>query len=219
MSRFHIAKTAMAPLATVALALVGASSASAHGWVINGTELTTTAALAHTAAVDTPYNLRAPSLGLRITCTGKEASITKGELLGSAKIAQGESFSMEGCSEISPAACKLSSTTISSNAFLWLLSLVASILPLRILLHAPSGKVLSMLTFEGAECAVEGSLPITGIAVRALQESTNEQVLQPLEGLGTTENNSLEIAKSKLYIEGGRTLLKLASGLKWTFLP
>ena len=44
-----------------------------------------------------------------------------------------------------------------------------------------------------------------------------EEELQAIEGQGSFENNSLEVAGDKSYIEGGKALLKLASGSKWSF--
>jgi len=204
----------VALLAIFALSAMVASSASA-AWFINGTKLAAgkTVALANTAAVDTSTVLSAPSLGIRITCSGKtlngKEALIQGEAYGSAT-----SLTFTECSEIAPSTCTIQSEVET-------LPVVASVetgtKPLdRIRFVPKTGKTFATLVFKGT-CAESGEQPINGQLVADAQTGQNESTTQPLEGLGTTENNSLELFKAKAYLVGGKALLKLASGLAWSF--
>jgi len=187
------------------------------GWHINGTPLAAgaTAALATTAHVDESTTLNSPSLGVKLTCSGETLS-GKGAYIQGEASGGAESLTFSGCSELTPSTCRLEATTITSKA------LVASVelgtAPLDRIRFAPkSGKSFTSITFEGTLCPVEGTQPINGQVVLDSKTGADELVTQPLEPLGTTENNSLELAGGKVYLEKGKALLKLASGLPWSF--
>jgi hypothetical protein len=67
-------------------------------------------------------------------------------------------------------------------------------------------------------CSLAGEQGIDGRVNLKLGTGQTEEVSQALEGLGSSEGNlSLIIDKNNAYIEGGKTLLSLASGSKFSF--
>jgi len=205
----------LALIAASGLSAVAASSASAGSWFVNGTKLAkgATVALATTAHVDESTVLSVPSLGIKLTCSGNtlkgEAAYIQGEAYGGAK-----SLTFEGCSEITPNTCTIQ-TTIATEP------VVASVetgnAPLdRILFKPAQDRVFATINFKGS-CVEAGEQGVDGAVVLDSSTGQTESVTQPLQGLGTTENNSLEILEKKAYLVGGKALLTLASGLKWSF--
>jgi hypothetical protein len=202
---------------TVALALGTSAVASASAaWYVEGTELSSTAALATTAKLDESVNLNVPSLGVKLTCTGgasKVLSATKPYIQAPGSLGA-ESLILQGCSEITPTSCEISETIATEPV-------AASVekveFPLdRIRLVPKTGKVLASITFEGT-CLEAGEEPVDGsvtLDAAGLQEESATQSVSPL---GTTENNSLELLKDKSYLEHGKALLQLASGKVFAF--
>src|ERR1700691_2473856 len=201
---------------SVVLSVIGVASASAMDlWYVNGTELkpAQTAALANTAAVDSPAVLRVPGLSLEITCSGNVLKGSKPEIQGGTAMGQAESVSFESCSEVSPPTCKLSSPKITTESILLLFLLVLPGIP-SVTVEPHAGNTFATLTFEGSSCSFEGEQGVTGKVLYVFLGGGSEQVLHAIEGQGTTENNSLILDGNHAYIEGGKTLLKLASGEK-----
>lgn len=198
---------------------VPASASTKYSWFIAGKELKKgeTAALAPTAALDSSFTLNAPSVSLKISCSTYKTGKT--ELVGGEEITNIESDKYEGCSEISPSTCSLQTPPVigpapSRNE--WFLIPGAERNEWRLRLITRSGTRLATITLTGT-CALAGEHPLTGSFVLAAPTLGSEEAAQLVEGLGTTENNSLEIAGAKAYIEGDKQLLRLASGSKWSF--
>jgi len=205
----------MALLASLAFSAVAASSASAGSWFVNGTKLAkgTKVALATTAAVDESTVLSEPSLGVKLTCSGKTLNGTSPFIEGEAN-GGAESLTFTSCSEIAPTTCTIQ-TTISTEPVV--ASVETGTAPLDRIRFAPkSGKAFATVQFKGT-CAESGEQPVDGQVVLDSKTGQNESALQPLEGLGTTENNSLELFKAKAYLVGGKALLALSAGQKWSF--
>jgi hypothetical protein len=79
-----------------------------------------------------------------------------------------------------------------------------------------NGNVFATLVFKGT-CSEAGEQPVDGRLVARSIGASAELAKHPLEGLGTTENNSLELLKGKAYLEKGKALIELASGLEFSF--
>jgi hypothetical protein len=212
------AKLSVAFALTLAFGAITASTASAESWFVNGTKLTpdVTLALATTAAVDESAFLEVPSLKIKLTCTGGPGKIltATGPYIQAEASLGAESLTFEGCSEIEPATCKVQSS-IKTEPVVGSLETGSGALD-RIRFAPKNGRVFTNFTFEGS-CSLAGEKPISGQVVIDATDGQTESVSQPIEGLGRTENNSLEIAKAKAYIDGGRALLTLASGSLWSF--
>jgi len=221
------AKVILAALAVpLALGAFGSASASAEtatkmAWYVSGTISTKgeTAAVASPATLDSPAVFNAPKLTLKITCS--KYSTTNAEIFGGEEEkGQVESAKFEDCSEIAPSTCKLEMPTIASGTLELLLRLFSP--PeqagphLLKDVHALTGSTIAVITFEGSGCPIAGERALTGSFLEAASLAT-EETSHAIEGLGTFENNSLELAGQKVYLEGGKTLLKLSSGSQWSF--
>ena len=217
-----IARTACATLlAAVSLAAL-ASSASAE-WFINGTKLTkgSKAALASTATVDASVTfnvVQKDDEDIKISCKGPQLRSSGLEITG-ANEGVAKSVTFEGCETTKPATkCTLTTKRIETNE----LKLTATKGPgsadRGTFTSLNTEEALTAITFSSDnECVFTDTIPVYGEVTVEAATGQTEETLQAIEGLGSTENNSLEIAKNKIYAESGKTLLALASGSKWSF--
>jgi hypothetical protein len=184
------------------------------GWRIAGAALPpgSKAALSTKAVVDEPATLNVPGLSLKISCSG--LSGTKPEIIGENEGAV-EHLTFEGCSEITPTTCKLETPTISTEP-ITALAFDAISPDVRVHFTPKSGKSFATLTFVGS-CSLAGEKPVNGTVTVDAPNGQSEEVSHALAGLGSQENNSLEVSGQKGYLEKGKALLKLASGSKWSF--
>jgi hypothetical protein len=209
----------VALFAVFALSAVAASSASAD-WFINGTKLVGSAELATTAKVDTDFTLVInTATKIKILCTGNTLDALE-PLIDSTNGFTARDLTFLGCSTVEPATkCILEGQP-------------TSILTLPIEGFATKGPGNSVrghfkpttknqfatLQFsENNTCALSAEEPVNGSVTGGSENGQSEEVLHGLEALGTTENNSLEIAGVHAYIVGGKALLQLLSGSKWSF--
>lgn len=220
MSRVRV--TMLMLFAVFAVSATAAATASAN-WFVNGTELTTTAALSTTAKVDESTKLLVPNLeDLTIECT---SSILSGEaplINGANGTGAAKSLKFETCNTTKPATgCALATknetiktSAVSARAFL------ATTAPAdRVLFSPQAGKIFTEVAFnEGNTCALAGLQPVKGAVTIGAPTGQTEELAQAITGLGSVENNSLEIGTgNKAYLVGGSALLTLASGSKWSF--
>jgi hypothetical protein len=194
-------------VAVLALAGDAAGSASATSWFVGGTKLPTGSKveLASKGEVYESSVLNVPTLSLKVSCTGLGVG---GEIIGESSGHAALAF--EGCSEIEPKTCRVNPSTVVTEPLTTTVT-NGSAPDGKVLVTPRSGTLLTTLVFEGS-CSLAGEKPVTGkvtLNAPTLQEELAEQVV---EGLGSTENNSLEVAKNKAYIEKGKAGLALASG-------
>jgi hypothetical protein len=217
MSRIKV--TIVALFAVVALSAVAAGSASAE-WFVSGTKLVGTAALATTAKVDTDATLKiiAPGGNVRVLCKGTILSGTKPEIIGGTSEGKAQHLIFEGCETVEPAThCVLSKTTIETEPVK--ATVAKGTAPVDKITFTPQTKTtFAKVPFSEANtCVFNEPEPVNGAVTVKAPTGQTEEAAQAIEGIGSTENNSLEVAQDKAYIEGGRVLLKLASGSKWSF--
>jgi hypothetical protein len=214
-------KTAIMALVVTSVVYATAASSASAAWFIAGEELAAgaTAALATTIQVDESTTFNDPSLGVKFTCTGGTSKVLSAEkpFIQAPNRAAVESFTLQGCSEINPSSCTIE-TSVKS------LPLVASVekgSPIENRLHfsPKSGKAFGTIEFDGASCVIAGEKPILGQLNLNAPMVQDELAEQPLQELGTTENNSLEILGTKGYLEGGTMQLELASGKPYSETP
>jgi hypothetical protein len=207
----------LATFLVLSMTAVGSASAA---WTAEGLELSATskAALATTAKVDTAYLLSIPAVKTSLTCNGTTLKNESAEIIEVNKL-KAKSLTFEDCETTQPkAGCSLESqpSSIKTNPLSGLATNVTKSFEDRLTLSAQTKNVLAEIHFSAEnECALAGAEPLRGqVTVKAptLQEEAAEQAF---EGLGSTENNSLEIGTGKAYLEHGKALLKLASGGAW----
>jgi hypothetical protein len=218
MSKIKVtAMTAVALVAVFALSVV--ASASAAGWKVNGAALTGSAALATTAQVDAAATLTiVPGTGakVKIVCSG---SLLRGEKpeIDSTNTGMASKLTFEGCATTEPTKCALSSSTINTNPIS--ATVTTATAPADHVTFTPlTKKTFAEVPFSATNtCAFNEPEPVNGAVTVNAPTGQTENGSQAIEGLGSIENNSLEVAGDKSFIEGGKALLKLASGSKWSF--
>jgi len=87
----------------------------------------------------------------------------------------------------------------------------------RLLFRPKSGKIFATITFTGS-CVFAGEEGVKGEVSLNAPNLVEELTEQRIEGLNTTENNSLEMDGAKAYLEGGKVQLGLTSDAKWSFI-
>jgi hypothetical protein len=209
----HAKATAIALLAGLALSLVASSPAFAGGWFVNGTKLAAGAkeAVATTTRMTESMVLNVPSLGIKLSCS--RLSEEAPEIIGTTS-GKAASSIFEGCSETSPAKCSVEPRIPTLGIF----GFTIFIHGIEIFIQRPlTGTTFATIDFAGTECSIAGEKALKGQVVGRVPTGQTELVEQPLEGMGTTENNSLEITGDKAYIEKGKSFNKLANSDKWSF--
>jgi hypothetical protein len=211
-----ITTTALAFLTALALIAIASSSASAAAWFVGGEELPTgsKAALAATAKVDTAFVLSIPKVSLKIACKGTTFGTQSAEIIGT-ESGKAKSLTFEGCETIEPATgCAIegqpqSITTVPLNIA------VANFTKKpadRLTLQAQTKSTLAEVTFsEKNTCALTGSEPLKGTVTFGVPKGQEASTQQVIEGLGSMENNSLEIAGGKAYVATGAASFTLAT--------
>lgn len=191
------------------------------GWFIEGEELTSTAALSTTSSADATSALLVPALKLTIVCGGSTLDATSPTLVSGSTLTAA-SLAFLSCNTTAPASgCALqeANQTVRTNAISALVTGGPTSPEARLLFTAKTKSTLATISFnETNTCAFNSEEPLKGSVKVKAPKFEEEQATQPLEGLGSVENNSLEIgAGNKAFIDGGKTLLGLASGAEWLF--
>jgi hypothetical protein len=218
---FKFRLTAAVLFGALVLSAIGVSSALAS-WLIEGKELASTAALATTALVDENSTLLVPTLGLSVVCGGHTFDGLAPEITSENAI-RAKALTFLGCNTTIPSsgcALKESNQAIPTVA-IKAAALEATTYPEDRLVVTPQTKTtLANIEFNEANtCAFSGLEPVKGSVRLGAPTLQEEQVVQPIVGLGSTENNSLEIAGDKAFLDGGRVLVKLATGEKFRQIP
>jgi hypothetical protein len=223
--------------AAMALSAIAVGSASADEWFIGGTKLTQlpgqSAALATTAPVDEPAILKVNpgTEEVQIKCTG--ANLVGGEAyISGTNGGMAKSLTFEQCGVVKAAVpCELEPQSVGgtknlrnipTNPLGVTTSLVASTkiaTKVSINIHPLTKKTFVEIPFaEGSTClGGPGLHAVNGSVLILSSDGFNEQAVHTIQAQGSLENNSLETAGLKSFIEGGLALVKLASGSKWSF--
>jgi hypothetical protein len=210
MSRAKVIIAAL--ITTLAVSVVGSSVASAAtaGWMVGGTNLTGTAALATTAAVDQSAVLKFKEI--TVTCKGKTlnglAPIIESSNKGSASSLEFTECAAAGKCEL--VGTKINTAPISVEATLdGVLAVTATFKP-------KTTNVFTTLLFTGTLCGIGGEVQgVTGHVAVLAPTGQDERTVQQInvDAAGT----ALEVGEAPATLTGS-ALLKLASGKTWSFL-
>jgi hypothetical protein len=201
----------IAMLAFSALASASASAATA-GWMVNGTNLSGSAAIATTAKVHEAFALAGG--GLNITCTGNLNGVRPEIKSPNKDFAQELVFTActttnGGCTvptEILTVPILTEATLDSSNA----LGVIDTFKP-------ETGTLFVNIPFKGELCAVVGTKPVTGKVTTLAPTGQDERVAQLLVANVAEGASEIFIASSAASFKGS-ALLQLQSGQAWSFL-
>ncbi len=201
----------------VVLAMCAIASASASAdWLVGGTEFSETSSteLSTTAKVSSALLLTVPEAKIKISCKGTTLKMETPKLSGTYRL-EAKSLTYEGCETTEPATnCALSLTLIKTNPVLATTGTGEGVnFPEGRLTFKPKeGTTLAKVAFNETDtCAFHESESLKGNVTMDMPTAFQETKLQAIEGLGTTENNSLEIGTDKAYLSGGKAELKQAS--------
>jgi hypothetical protein len=198
----------VAALACSALFTAAASAVTA-GWMVNGTMLGTTAALATTTVVDEGFQFL--SNGPKITCSGLRLSGNP-EIRATSRLSA--TFVFTGCASAQEN-CSLTTTEVSTVPLLAELTL-ESVLAGFSLVKPETGTQFASFTLAGATCANAGLTLITG-RLLALWPTLQDERTSQLFNINDTSQAELRTGVFGVRATGS-ALLKLASGLPWSFL-
>jgi hypothetical protein len=205
---------AAASVAVLALSMVASASASAAtaGWMVGGTQLVGSAAVATTAAVDEVY--KASAGGLEVECSGATLNNVKPEISAANK-GTSASIVFTGCKSLTKS-CAISKSEIATVPVTIEVTLEGA-LGVSSTFSPQSGTLINTFKFEGEACSVAGLKAVTGKATTSTPVGQDEHTLQ-LSSVNTSATSAeLKLGASAASVSGS-SLLKLASGLPWSFL-
>lgn len=196
------------------ISVVGCASAWATtaGWMVNGSQLTGTAALATTAAVDQKIELLAPEAGVTIICNNKTLNSASPTINGSNEMGSATSLELTECANFGP--CGISAGGILLTQVLIDLTLDGTLATKGRFL--PLSKNFATIKFEGAECGIAGVQPVSGGITFLMPTGQDERTLQ-LITFTNEEPGSVKVGKDSAEFKGS-FLVRLASGLPFSFL-
>jgi hypothetical protein len=219
MSKVKVAAAAL--FVVFAMSVIAVNSASAE-WLIGGTALTGTAALLSTALVDEKTKLLVPSLeDLTLECVGETLDGENPTLIAPDK-GFASKLTFLGCSTVKPASgCAIEAQPVGiSTVPILALAALKTGEEDKVTFTPETKKIFTEIPFSSTNtCAFNGLEAVTGSVTVGAPTGTLELLNQAIVGLGSFENNSLEIGgTNKAYLVGGKALLRLASDSKWSFM-
>jgi hypothetical protein len=188
--------------------------AAGEGWLIKGTLLVGSVALATTASVDEVSVLTFGTLTVK--CSASALSGT-GLQIESPNKSSATSLIFKECAVTSSGECELESgTTITTLPIVTEVTLDGS-LAARGVFKPKTVTTFATLKFRGTACPETGKIPIKGTAAWLAPAGRDERTLQLLSVNVTAAEKELEIGQTAASLKGS-VLLKLASSLPWSFM-
>ncbi|HEY2768614.1 MAG TPA: hypothetical protein VGI76_10165 [Solirubrobacteraceae bacterium] len=185
-----------------------ASSASAQ-WMVNGTNLTGTAALAPGAPLD--ENVTINISGVSIVCTSSVELVSP--QLEAGDKAPTNSLIFAGCSANGKCTVESNFKTVPLTAT----ATLEGTLAINLIFKPKTKTVFGTLKFEGAECPLFGVQTATGTAKFLAPTGRDERLSQQIINNVTAASGELKAGISNIEMKGS-SLLKLATDLPWSFL-
>jgi hypothetical protein len=188
------------------------SSAVTAGWMVNGTMLIGSKAVATTAAVDEFIKIKAA--GVTIECKGSTINGVAPELK-SPNRGGAASLEFTACKSIT-ANCEISSEKISTRTIL-LEATLEGALAIKVSLVPETKNGFATIEYDGALCALQGVQPLSGKWTMLAPTGQDERTLQLLNLVTTEASGELKVGSSAAELKGS-ALWRLASGESWSFL-
>lgn len=203
-ARSILVRVTLVVCAAAASYTVIVSTASA-GWLIEGTELAGTAALATTASVKEAFQLTAGPVNVQ--CSGSVLNGLSPEIVSPNELVA-SSLVFNECkgNEVCPLVTKTIGTLpLSAQVFERTLQEDEAVFTPN-----NSSKLFATIDFGGSECSFAGVNGITGETTALLPTGREEKVVQLVKA-STTEAGELKLASTNATLKGS-ALLKLADG-------
>jgi hypothetical protein len=207
MSKKLITTVCVGVLALSAVALV--SNASAQ-WMVGGTNLTGTSPLLVKFKVDLVGTLKAA--GVAITCSGENFEGISPQIEAGDK-GSVQSLVFTGCASNSNCTVTKTLGTVPIVA-----TAVLGVTPAVNVTFKPKTKtIFATIKFDGAECALIGTQPVSGSAKALMPTGQTEKEVQLIEGNTSEASGELKVGSSAASLKCS-ILLILQLHLPWSFL-
>lgn len=201
------------------LALSGFASALASaeppGWMVNGTVLTGTSALATTARVDQNFILKFGQV--EISCDGENLVLANPTINGSTRMGDTSSLEFTECTgnRVCPLAASMNQK-IGTLPVLIDLTLDGALAVRGHFLPTNTSKAFFTIKFEGTECTFAGVLLARGTQAFLAPTGQDERTLQQFTTV-TETSGELTFGSTSITINGS-ILLRTAIGGSFSFL-
>ncbi len=201
----------LASFAAFALSAIASSSAQA-GWLVLGSLLVGSAAIASSTIVEKKGVLHYSTV--TIECGG--LNIQKGEIHEPDWVLI-NSLEFTGCSVTEPTACKLTNQPNGVIGTVPVEGLVTLDGPLAVKAKGKpkTGSIFATFKFEGSGCSITGKQAVTGTATLLSPEGQDERLWHLVNALVEKEGE-LEVGSAAATISGS-ALVKLESNMLWSF--
>ena len=209
----------VAAFAVIALSATTAGSAPAAEWHVNGSVLTGSEPVLPLYFLLVPPLFFIPALKIKLTCKGSMLNSISPQLLAKNSFSA-TSLTFEECETTEPAAnCALEPVKQNISTNPTTASAVSGPAPsVRITFSPKTKTTLTQIQFNEADtCAFNGLEPVTGKVTFNAPTGGSELSLQTIEGLGSVENNSLQINGNAAFIEKGKVLVSVTKMQPWSF--
>jgi hypothetical protein len=208
-----VARLIVACAGVLALSALASASASATtvGWMVSGSMLSGSAALATTGEVEEEGVLQGG--GVTITCDGAIASSVAPEIKAPNKGAA-SSLEFTGCTAAEP--CSLAGTTIKTLPILEEATL-EGVLAVVGTLKPETGTIFTTVKFTGSECALSGTQPLKGTAKVLEPTGQDERTIQEGHAITSAASDELLIGNGAVSVTG-TARLRRGNGQPWSFL-
>jgi hypothetical protein len=207
-----IVTTSIAMLALAAL-LSASASATTPGWMVNGTLLSGTKALAGTAKVDEKAILKSSAANIEIECTG--GTVAEGAEVKAPSTGTADSIELTGCVALA-ANCTLGSSTISSVP-VTLEATLEGTLAVVGTFKPKTKSILATFEFEGEKCANVGLDAATGTVKMLAPTGQDERTVQLNRAITTEASGELSVGSGAASLTGSM-LIQATTGEPWSFL-
>ncbi|HUN77895.1 MAG TPA: hypothetical protein VMU32_03145 [Solirubrobacteraceae bacterium] len=202
-------KTKCITLLTAAILLAAPATASAS-WVIEGEELTGSAALATTAKVTEPASLTAS--GVTVECDGSTLNGVSPDISAPNKLAA-SSLIFKECQSVT-SSCTIAKAEIGTVPVV--AELTEQTAPEDIIAFTPkTGTIFATIKYQGEECALLGVKPVKGKMRAMLPTGEEEEGEQEL--IADTGSAELEVGSASAIFKG-KARFALASAEEFALL-
>ncbi len=208
MSKIKLGIAAFAAVLAFSVVATSAASAATAGWMVKGTLLSGSKALATTAKITSGSSIL-EGAGFRVVCKGQNL-VGVGPVISSPAMGLATSLEFTECA--GEGTCAIEGTTIKTVPILAEATLEGT-LAAKATFTPETKNTFTTIKFLGETCALLGIQPVTGSQQVSAPEGQDERTLQLIQAIGET----LKVGSTPAKLLGSAQL-KLASGETWSFL-
>ena len=197
-------------LLAVVVSCSSASIASA-GWMVNGSTLAGSKALATTAHVDGVWKFK--SAGVQMECSGSTISGVSPQIIAP-ESGTATTITFSEC-EMTTESCSVTKTIGT-----YPLKVIASLgvgLGVKLVFLPQTKTIIADIILTGETCALRGEQLVTGKVTANMASGRDERTSQLVEVATTESSGELKVGSSPGEISG-KVLPRLATGAPWSFL-